>query len=67
MSPGAQNLKTEPDALGTAKHENNYLSPKTSPGAQNLKTRADALGKVEKESGSSKLENGTRYLRYRRK
>jgi hypothetical protein len=35
--------------------------------AQNMKTSLDALATAEKESGSVKLENGSRRPRYRRK
>jgi hypothetical protein len=34
-------------------------------GAQNMQTGPDVLGTVENESGSAKLENGTRRPRYR--
>jgi hypothetical protein len=78
MSPEAQNMKTGPDALGTAenesgraKQENGYatppVTPKTSPGAQNKKTTPDAFCTAENESRSAKHENGTRRHRYRRK
>jgi hypothetical protein len=50
-SPGAQNIKTGPDALGTA--ENN-------PEAQNMKTGAYALRTAKNNSRSAKHENGTR-------
>jgi hypothetical protein len=36
-------------------------------GAQNMEMVADALGTAVKESGSAKLENGTRRARYRQK
>jgi hypothetical protein len=58
MSPGAQNMKTEPDALSTA--ENGSW-------AQKMKTGHDALGTAENESGSAKHVNGTRRPRHRRK
>jgi hypothetical protein len=58
MSPGAQNLKTGPDAHGTTENES---------GSANMKTSSDALGTAENESGSAKQENGTRRPRYRRK
>jgi hypothetical protein len=45
MSQGAQNMKTEPDAVGTAK---------TIPGAQRMKTGPDGLGTAENESGQEK-------------
>jgi hypothetical protein len=78
MSPGAQNMKTGPDALGTAendsgrtKYENGTRRPlyreKMSPGAKNLKTGPDALCTAENESGRVKHESGTRRPRYRRK
>jgi hypothetical protein len=57
-SPGAQNMKTGPDALGTAEKEF---------GAENIKKGPDALDTVENESGSAKHQNGTRRPRYRRK
>jgi hypothetical protein len=38
---------------------------KMSPGAQNMKTGPDVLDTAENESGSAKLENGTRRPRYR--
>jgi hypothetical protein len=77
MSPGAQNIKKGPDALGTAENEfgrakqekrdpTPSVQPKTSLGAQNMKKGPDALGTVENESGSTNLENGTRRPRYRR-
>jgi hypothetical protein len=55
MSSGAQNMKTGPDALGTALNEF---------GAQNMKTGPDALGTAENEFGSAKHEYGTRRRRY---
>jgi hypothetical protein len=58
MSPGAQKMKTGPDALGTA--EKVF-------GAQNKKTAPDALGTDKNESGRAKHENGTRRPRYGRK
>jgi hypothetical protein len=58
MSPGLQNIKTGPDALGTA--ENGL-------GAQNMITGADALDTAENEFGRAKHENGTRRSRYRQK
>jgi hypothetical protein len=57
MSPGLQNMKTGPDALGTA--ENEY-------GSTNMKARPDALRTAENVSESAKYENGTRRRRYRR-
>jgi hypothetical protein len=75
--PGAQNMKTGPDAPGTAekesgraKHENGTTPsepPKTSPRARNMKKGPDALSTVENESGGAKRENETRRPRYRRK
>jgi hypothetical protein len=69
MSLGAQNMKTEPDAVGTAenefccaKHEQDptpSVSPKTSPGAQNLKTGLDALDTYENMPENAKHENET--------
>jgi hypothetical protein len=58
MSPGAQNMKTGADTLGTAKK---------SPGVQNMKTGPDALGTAENKFGRTKHENGTRRPRSRRK
>jgi hypothetical protein len=58
MSLGTKNMKTGPDAVGTAEK---------SPGAQNMKVGHDALGTAENVSKSAKLENGTRRRRYRRK
>jgi hypothetical protein len=49
-SPGAQNMKTGQDTVGTVKNE--Y-------GAQNMKTGPHALETAENESGSAKHENGT--------
>jgi hypothetical protein len=45
MSPGAQNMKSGPDALTTTE---------TSPGAQNMKMGPDALDTSENESVSAK-------------
>jgi hypothetical protein len=45
MSPGAQNMKTGPDAS---------VQPKKSSGVQNMKTGADAHYTVENESRSAK-------------
>jgi hypothetical protein len=77
MIPGAQNMKMEPDAFGTAenesggaKHENGtpHSAPaKTIPGAQNMKTGPDAFGTAENESGSVKHDNGTRRTHHRHK
>jgi hypothetical protein len=58
MCQGAQNMKTGPDALGTAEIEF---------GRQNMKMRPHALGTAGNESGSAKKENCTRRPRYRRK
>jgi hypothetical protein len=41
------------------------VPPKTNPGTQNVKTGPDALDTAENESGSAKVENGTRRPRYR--
>jgi hypothetical protein len=73
MNLGRQNMKTGPDALGTAENESGsaktgkrdstpWLEPKISPGAQNMKTRRNALGYNE-----YKHENGTRRTRRLRK
>jgi hypothetical protein len=69
MSRGAQNLKTGPDALGTAENESGRktlkldripsVPPKTSPGAQNMEMGPDALGTAENESERAKHENET--------
>jgi hypothetical protein len=71
MSPGAQNMKTRPDALrtaenvsGSAKHENGTRRPRY---RQNMKTRVDAVGTAENESGSAKYEIGSRRTQNRRK
>jgi hypothetical protein len=50
MSPGVQNMKTGPDALGTAENES---------GRENMKLGPDALGTAENEFVSAKLEKGT--------
>jgi hypothetical protein len=76
MSPGAQNMKKEPDAIGTAenefgsaKHENGTWRPryrrKHVRERKNMKKGRDALGTTENESGSSKHLNGTRRPLYR--
>jgi hypothetical protein len=49
MSPGAQNIKTGPDALGTVENES---------GCENMKAGPDALSTVENESGSEKMKTG---------
>jgi hypothetical protein len=72
-SPTTQNMKTGPDALGTAENESGLakrdptpsILPKMSPGAQNMKTGPDTLDAAENESGSIKNENGTRRPQYR--
>jgi hypothetical protein len=67
--PGAQNLKTGPDAVGTAeyefgrvKHENETRRPryrrKMSPRAQNMKTEPNALGSAKTSSGSQNMKSG---------
>jgi hypothetical protein len=77
MSPGVQNMKTGPDAVGTVENEFEHakiwkqdptpvVPPKTTPRAQVMKTAPDALGTVENESGRAKYENGTRCPRYHR-
>jgi hypothetical protein len=58
MSTGAQNMKTGPDALGTAKNMS---------GSAKQENGANALGTVKNESGRAKYENGTQRPRYRRK
>jgi hypothetical protein len=55
---GAQNMKTGPDALGTAQNESGRAKHKKGP---------DALGTTQNESGSAKNANRTRHPRYRRK
>jgi hypothetical protein len=52
--PGAQNMKTVPDALGTIENES---------GVQTMKTGPDLLGTAENESGRAKHENETRLPR----
>jgi hypothetical protein len=67
MSPEAQNMKTGPDTLRTAKNmsgsgkdENGIGRPryrrKMSSGKQNMKTGPDALGTAENESRRTKHE-----------
>jgi hypothetical protein len=58
MSPGTQNVKKGPDALGTA--ENEFGSPK-------YEMRPDALGTAENMSESEKHENKKGRPWYRRK
>jgi hypothetical protein len=58
MSPGAQNMKTGPDALST--NENGSRSAKHKNETRRRRYR-------QKESGSAKHKNGTRRGRYRRK
>jgi hypothetical protein len=69
MSPGAQILKSEHDALGTAENESGVqnmktgpddlgTAPKTSPGAKNKKTVHDAPGTAEKEFGTQNIKTG---------
>jgi hypothetical protein len=77
MSPGAQNMKTGPGALGTVENEFGAQNMKTGPddlstienefGAQNMKTGPDVIGTVGNESESAKYENETWHPRYRRK
>jgi hypothetical protein len=77
MSLGAQNMKTESDALRTAENESRVQTWKwdptlsvhreTSSGVQNMKTGAETLGTAENESGSVKYENGTRRPKNRQK
>jgi hypothetical protein len=59
MSPDAQNMKTEPDALGIAKNE--LGSTKQQDGTRRPSTP------TKMESGSAKHEDGTRRPWYRRK
>jgi hypothetical protein len=70
MNPGAQNMKTRPDALdtdenefGSTKHEKREPTPsvplKMSLGTQNIKIEPDALGTVKNMSGSGKHKSGT--------
>jgi hypothetical protein len=56
MSQGAQNVKTGPDALGTA--ENMF-------GSEKHENEKDTLDTAENESRRAKQENGTRGPRYR--
>jgi hypothetical protein len=58
MSPGAQNTKTRPDALGSAENESGSVKHEKGP---------EALGTAENESVSAKYENGTRRTRYHQK
>jgi hypothetical protein len=57
-SPRAQNMKTRPDALGTAENESER---------ENMKTGAGALLTPENEPGYAKYEKGSRRPRFRRK
>jgi hypothetical protein len=54
-SPGALNMTTGPDALGTAENESGRV-----------KHENGTLGTTEIEFGSAKHENGTRRPQYRR-
>jgi hypothetical protein len=58
MSPGGQNMKMRPDALGTAENMSGRTKQETGP---------DAFGTVENESGSAKHEKVTKRPRYSRK
>jgi hypothetical protein len=58
IRPGAQNMKTGPDAHSTT--ENEF-------GAQNMKIGLDALGTAENMFGSGKHEKESGRTRYRRK
>jgi hypothetical protein len=57
MSPGAQNMKSGPDALHTVE---------TYRGTQNMNTEPDAVNTAENEFMRTKHENGTRRPQYRR-
>jgi hypothetical protein len=77
MCPGAQNMKTGSNALGTTENElgaqkiktgpTPSVLPKMSSGAQNMETEPDDLGTAKNESERAKYQNGTRHPRYRRK
>jgi hypothetical protein len=56
--PGAENMKTRFEALGTAENES---------GVQNMKNGPDAHGTAGNEYGIAKHEIGTRRARYHRK
>jgi homoserine kinase len=58
MSPGAENMKTGFDALGTAENESDRAEHEN---------ETDTLGTAKNESGSAKYGNWTRRHRYRRK
>jgi hypothetical protein len=58
MSPGAQNIKTVLDALGTTEDESEV---------RKTRKRDPVLYIAENESGSAKHENRTGRPRYRRK
>jgi hypothetical protein len=70
-------MKTGSDALVTAEKESGRntkkreptasVLSKMSPGVQNMKTTANVIDFAEKVSWRSKLENGTRRPRYRKK
>jgi hypothetical protein len=53
MSMSAQNMKTGPDAVGTAENESGSAKHENGT-AQNLKMGPDALGTVKNGSGSAK-------------
>jgi hypothetical protein len=57
-SPGAQNMTTGPDDLGTAENV---------PGSANMKTGPNALDSTDNEFGPAKHEYGIRHPSYRRK
>jgi hypothetical protein len=68
MSPGAQNMKMGPDALGTTENYSNSVKhdnrtrrpsppPKMSMGSENMKTGHDAICTTTNEPGSAKHEN----------
>jgi hypothetical protein len=76
-SLSAQNMKSGPDALGTAeneygdaKHENGpdtLCTAENGPRSEIMKTGPDAVDTAENEFGRAKQENGSRRPRYRRK
>jgi hypothetical protein len=77
MSPGTQNMKTDPTPsvplkicprAGNLKTGWDALgTDENESESAKMKTGPDALGTVENESGSAKHKNGTRRTRPRRK
>jgi hypothetical protein len=58
MNSGAQNMKTGPNAFGTAENKS---------GSENMKTGPNGLGTAENDFGRAKHENGIGRPQYRRK